>query len=140
AGRRRCLDHGRADPPNQGQEGARLGVGTWRARSSERLQPDDRAGRFVVDVEVAGCVDELLRSLANRLPVAGEHRAGEPVRARPIAKLERLVELAVRIRIDGEDGAEKLFAEKLEVRVGGLDHRWPDKPSDLVVALAARDD
>src|SRR5205807_9701135 len=53
---------------------------------------------------------------------------------------ERLVELAIRIWIDGEDGAEKLFAEKLEVRVGGLDHRRPDEPPNLVVALAARDD
>src|SRR5438105_8634001 len=139
-GRVRLLDHARADPADQVQEGARLVVRARRAGATERLQTDDRARRLVVDVEVAGRVDELLRSLADRLPVAGEHRAGQPVRACPVAQVERLVELTVRVGVHGEDGPEQLLAEKLEVGIGGLDHSRPDEPSDLVVALASRDD
>src|SRR6267143_1438338 len=122
-GRVRLFDHPWAHPADQVEERACLVVGTGSARASERLHPDDRAGRLVVDVEVAGCVDQLFGGLANRLPVASKHRAGEPVRARPVAQVERLVELAVRVRIDSEDRAEELLAEKLEVRVSGLDHR-----------------
>src|SRR5438874_4216099 len=82
----RLLDHAGADPADQVEERPRLVVGAGGAGATERLQPNDRAGRLVVDVEVAGRVDELLRRLANRLPVGGENRAGQAVRARPIAE------------------------------------------------------
>src|SRR5437868_10791452 len=86
----RLLDNTRAGPADQVEEGPRLVVGAGGAGATERLQPDDRAGRLVVDVEVAGRVDELLGRFANRLPVGSENRAGQAVGAGPIAQVERL--------------------------------------------------
>src|SRR5207253_4282249 len=60
-GRIRLFDHSGAHPADQVEERARLVVGARSARASEGLHPDDRAGRLVVDVEVAGRVDQLLR-------------------------------------------------------------------------------
>src|SRR5437660_8215766 len=140
-GRRvRLLDHPRTHPPDQVEERARLVVGARRTSASERLHPDDRAGRLVVDVEVAGGVDEPFRGFPDRLPVAGEDRAGQPVRACAVAEVERLVELAVSVAIDGQVRTKELLPQQLEVRLGRLDDRRPDEPSDLVVALAAGDD
>src|SRR4029077_3152496 len=69
----RLLDHARAHPPNQVEKRAGLVVGARRASATERLESHDRARRLVVDVEVARGVDESLRRLADRLPVAREH-------------------------------------------------------------------
>src|SRR3989440_2408943 len=131
-GRRRVrlFDDAGAHPTDQVQERTGFVVRARRARPTERLQPDDCAGRLVVDVEVARRVDELLGSFSDRLPVRGEDRAGQPVRACPVAQVERLIELAVGVGIDGEDGPEQLLSEKLEVRVRRLDHGRPDEPSD----------
>src|SRR5213076_3331113 len=46
------LDRARADPADQVPHRAGLVVRPGRARAAERLLPDDRAGRLVVDVEV----------------------------------------------------------------------------------------
>src|SRR5437868_11277169 len=138
--RRVCLlDHAWADPADQVEERPGLVVGAGSAGAAEWLQPDDRPSRLVVDVEVARRVDELFGCLANCLPVSREDRAGQAVRAGPIAQVERLVELAVRVWIDGEDWPEQLLTQQLEVWVGRLDDRWPDEPPDLVIALAAGD-
>src|SRR6266852_2017534 len=87
-GRRvRLLDHARADPADQVEERAGLVVGARRARAAERLQAYDSACRLVVDVEVAGRVDEPLRRLADRLPVPRENRARQPVRTGAVAQV-----------------------------------------------------
>src|SRR5256885_11319924 len=140
AGRRvRLFDHAWADPAYQVEDRPRLVVGAGRARAAERLEPNDRASRLVVDVEVARRVDQFLGRLANRLPVGGENRAGQAVRTGPIAQVERLIELAVCVWVDGEDRPEQLLAQQLEVGVCGFDDRWPDEPPDLVVALPPGD-
>ena len=60
------LDRPRADPAHQVQLRARLVVGARAARAAERLLADDRAGRLVVDVEVAGRVAQRRRRLDDR--------------------------------------------------------------------------
>src|SRR3989442_16022592 len=76
-GRRRVrlLDHARADPTDQIEERPGLVVRAGSAGSAERLQTDHGAGRLVVDVEVAGRVDELLRRLSDGLPISREDGA-----------------------------------------------------------------
>src|SRR5712691_13272394 len=54
------LDRARADPPDQVPHRARLVVRAGRTRAAERLLADNRAGRLVVDVEVAGRIAKLL--------------------------------------------------------------------------------
>src|SRR5229473_8061524 len=103
------LDHARARPADQVEERAGLVVGARCPRAAERLLPDHRAGRLVVDVEVAGGIDQRLRRGANRVAVACEHRPGQPVWARAVAQLQRLLELTIWVRIDGEDRAEQLL-------------------------------
>src|SRR5262245_21959531 len=80
------LDHTRARPADQVQERAGLVVRARRPRAAERLLADDRARRLVVDVEVAGRVDQGLRGGADRSAVAREHRSCEPVRAGAVAQ------------------------------------------------------
>ena len=60
----RLLDRPRADPAHQVQLRTGLVVRARRARAAERLLADDRAGRLVVDVEVAGGVAQRARSPA----------------------------------------------------------------------------
>ncbi len=48
----RLLDRPRRRPSAAGSAATRLVVGARRPRAAERLLPDDRAGRLVVDVEV----------------------------------------------------------------------------------------
>src|SRR5439155_16801317 len=74
----RLFDDPRACPADQVQERARLVVGARCTRAAERLLPHDRAGRLVVDVEVAGGVDQRVRGRAYRVAIASEHRAREP--------------------------------------------------------------
>ena len=59
------LDGARADPPDQVQLRSGLVVRARGACASEWLLADDRAGRLVVDVEVAGRVAERCERLAN---------------------------------------------------------------------------
>src|SRR5919201_557544 len=67
----RLLDRARADPANQVPHRARLVVRPRCARAAERLLPDDRPGRLVVHVEVAGGVLRL------RIDEGGHDRAEE---------------------------------------------------------------
>src|ERR1700674_4660781 len=123
------LDRAGAGPADQVQEAARLVVRPRGAAAAERLEADDGAGRLVVDVEVAGGVYEPLARLLDRRPLVGEDRAGERVGAGPIAEVERLLPLPVRVGVDGEDRAEELLLQEPEVGVGGLDHTvhpYPD--------------
>src|SRR5437773_5264836 len=139
-GRVRLFDDPRARPADQVQERARLVVGARCTRAAERLLPHDRAGRLVVDVEVAGGVDQRVRGGADRIAITREHSAREPVWARPVTQLESLLELAVRVRIDGQDRAEQLLLHQLEVGVARLDHGRPHEPPDRVVTAAAGHD
>src|SRR3954468_4371194 len=50
-----------ADPADEVPHRPRLVVRPGRARAAERLLPDDRAGRLVIDVEVARRVPEPVR-------------------------------------------------------------------------------
>src|SRR2546423_8273616 len=126
----RLLDDTRAGPADQVQERARLVVRSRCARAAEWLLPDDRAGGLVVDVEVAGGVDKRFRCGADRVAIARENPPREAIGARPVAKLQRLLELAVRVRVHGEDRTEQLFLHEPEVGVARLDHGRPNEPSD----------
>src|SRR5256884_9392313 len=104
----RLLDHARADPTDQVEERPGLVVGAGSAGSAEWLQTDHGAGRLVVDVEVAGRVDQLLRCLPDGLPVACEDGAGQSVGAGAGAEVPRLIELSVGVRVHGQDRTEHL--------------------------------
>src|ERR1700704_6686623 len=135
----RPLDRARAGPADQVEDRARLVVGARCPRTAERLESHHGTGRLVIDVEVARCIDQGFGCLANRLPVAREDRARQPVRARAVDELEGVLKLSIGVRVHGEDGAELLLLPQLEVRIAGLDHRGADKPPNRVVPLAARD-
>src|ERR671937_1597068 len=75
----RLLDRPRADPADQVPHRARLVVRARRPRAAERLLADHRAGRLVVDVEVAGRVAELFLGEVERAALAREDGTGQPV-------------------------------------------------------------
>src|SRR5262245_43692626 len=68
----RLLDAPHAGPPQQVHLRPRLVVGARGAAAAERLLTDHRAGRLVVDVEVAGGVAQDTGRLHDGRPVAGE--------------------------------------------------------------------
>src|ERR1700761_7095615 len=76
-GDERLLDRTGLRPPQQFERRSRLVVRAARARAAERLLADHRAGRLVVDVEVAGRVAQRGGRLDDRLAIAREDRAGE---------------------------------------------------------------
>src|SRR3954453_1989763 len=76
----RLLDRPRRGPPQQVRGGAGLVVGAGRARAAEGLLADDRAGRLVVDVEVAGGEAQAVLGPGHGAPVLRDHRAGQGVR------------------------------------------------------------
>ena len=84
----RLLDRARADPAQQVQLRAGLVVGARPAGAAERLLADDRAGRLVVDVEVAGGVAQ--RGRAPRGP--RRDRARRPRRSARTATCGRPVD------------------------------------------------
>ena len=77
----RLLDRARRRPADEVPHRAGLVVRARGARAAERLLPDDRTGRLVVDVEVAGRVAQALPRRSTARAVAREDRAGERVRA-----------------------------------------------------------
>src|SRR2546429_3789597 len=101
-GRVRLFDAPRARPADQVQERPRLVVGARCTRAAERLLPHDRAGRLVVDVEVAGGVDQRVRGGAGRIAITREHSARKPLLAPPVAQLPRLLGPALPGRVDPE--------------------------------------
>src|SRR5207249_4576902 len=133
----RLLDRAWADPADQVPHRAGLVVRARGARAAERLLADDRAGRLVVDVEVAGRVLELLVRILDRRSVAREDGAGQAVGRGPIDELERVVPLLLRIDVGRDDRAEELVAHRAEVRVLGLDHGRLDEEAFLVFDAAA---
>src|SRR5437763_7521854 len=136
----RLLDGARADPPDQVPHRARLVVRTGGARAAERLLSDDRAGRLVVHVEVAGGVAELLAGLLDRRPLLCEDGAREAVRRTAVDDLERLGPLALGVDVRGHHRTEELVAEEAEVGIGGLDHGRLDEVALGVVGAAADED
>src|SRR5689334_11842509 len=135
----RLLDRARARPPDQVPHGAGLVVRPRRPRPAERLLADDRAGRLVVHVEVAGGVSQGVGRVLDRAPVGGEDRPRQRVRRRPVDQLERVVDLLLVVDVGGHDRAEQLPRHQVEARVAGLDHRRADEPALGVVAVTADD-
>src|SRR4029077_4834964 len=84
----RLLDRARADPADQVPHRAGLVVRSRRAGAAERLLPDDRAGRLVVNVEVAGRIPELLPGEFERVALLCEYRSGQPVRRALVDEVE----------------------------------------------------
>src|SRR5215471_15655317 len=76
----RLLDRTGGDPADEVEHRAGLVVGAARPGAAERLLADDRAGRLVVDVEVAGGVPQAVRGIGDRGAVGGQDRAGQRVR------------------------------------------------------------
>src|SRR5262245_20170762 len=82
----------RRHPAHQVPRAARFVIGRRRAAAAERLSSDDRAGRLVVDVEVARRAHEALRQIGDDFAILREDRAGERVRRAVIAILDRFIE------------------------------------------------
>src|SRR5450755_3425293 len=74
------LDSPGINPADEIEDRARLVVGAAGPRAAEGLLADDRSGRLVVDVEVAGGETERLGGSSDRRPVLGDDRAGQRVR------------------------------------------------------------
>ena len=116
------LDRARADPAQQVVDRAGLVVGARGPPAAEGLLADDRAGRLVVDVEVAGGEPQRLGRLGDRGPVV----ARSPRRSARTARRGRpesstVSKSAVVVDVQGQQRAEVLGAEHLVGRVGA-DH------------------
>src|SRR4051794_17775749 len=135
----RLLDRPRADPADQVPHRARLVVRPGSTAAAERLLADDGAGRLVVHVEVAGGVAEHFPGLLDRLAVARENGAGEPIGRGGVDELERLLPAVVRIDERGHDRPEELLLEQPRVGIVRLDHGRLDEPALGVVVPAARE-
>src|SRR5581483_1573151 len=85
----RLLQGPRRHPADQVPPRAGLVIRPGSARPAERLLADDRAGRLVVHVEVAGGVLELVLGELDRGAVAGEDGAGQSIRRGAVDELER---------------------------------------------------
>src|SRR5690606_12765894 len=100
------LDRPRAGPARQVLGGAGLVVGAGGAAAAEGLLPDDRAGRLVVDVEVAGGEPEGLQGLLHRGAVVGDDGAGQRVGGALVDGLEDALVVAVLVDVHRDDRAE----------------------------------
>src|SRR5580698_5087791 len=102
------LDGPGVDPADQVEDRARLVVGAAGPGPAERLLADDRAGRLVVDVEVARREPQGVGGLRDRGPVLRDDRTGERVR-RDVRRLGHHVGvLRVLEDVHAQDGAEVL--------------------------------
>src|SRR4029077_17915987 len=100
-----------------------LVVGAAGPRPAERLLPDDRTGRLVVDVEVARREAQRVGGARDRPPVLVYDRAGQRV-GRDVGGLgDHLVVAGVIVDVDGEDRPEILGGEHLVGRGGALQQR-----------------
>src|SRR5690606_34562442 len=89
------LDHSWRDPPEQVVPGAGLVVGPACPGAPEGLLADDRAGRLVVEVEVARRVPQGLGRPGGGPLVVREDRAGQRVRGDPLRLAHHLLEPVV---------------------------------------------
>lgn len=114
-------------------------VGPRGSRAAKGLLSDDRAGRLVVDIEVARSESQAGWRLPYRLPVAREDGSGEGIGAGAVAEVENLVEIGIVVDVDGYDGAKQFLAHRSGGRVTGDDHGGPDEPTRRIVAGATDD-
>ena len=133
--RERLLDRPRAHPAHQVQLRAGLVVRARRARAAERLLADHRAGRLVVDVEVAGRVAQ--RAASPRAPRRG--RARTPRRSAHTATSRSTTSsvsshFVVRIDVRRHDRAEDLLAQQAIAGILRLDQRRLDEVALVAVA------
>src|SRR5579859_2151696 len=119
----RLLDGPGRDPAHQVLPGARLVVGTGGTRATERLLPHDRAGRLVVDVEVAGGEAQRPAGPVDDRPIRREDRAGQRVRRGGLGLPDDVLEARVVEDVYGEDRPEVLRGEDLVLRIRALDDR-----------------
>src|SRR4051795_3751280 len=92
---KRLLDGPRANPTDQVPQRPRLVVGAGSPGAAEGLLPDYRAGRFVVDIKVAGRIAQDRLDVRDGRPVAREYRSGESVRRAAVDATQHIVELSV---------------------------------------------
>src|SRR5437899_61140 len=89
----RLLDRARAYPTDEVPQRAWLVVCAASPCAAERLLADDRAGRLVVDVEVAGGVAQLFVGEIDCFALARKDRSGQSVRCAFVDQFERLAVL-----------------------------------------------
>jgi len=85
------------------------------------LLADDGAGRFVVDVEVAGGVGQGLRCVVDDVAVGRKHGTGQCVRAGGVHEVEGFLPAVVFEDVDGEHGAKDFFLHGGGVGVFGYE-------------------
>ena len=137
------LDRSRGGPAQQVLRGAGLVVGAGGTGAAERLLPDDRAGRLVVDVEVAGGEPQRMVSFGDGRPVLGDDGAGQAVRAALVDQAQRVGEGAgagVVVHVHRQDRPEVLGAERLIGRVLAEQHgRLHEEAFGVVVGATGGD-
>src|SRR4051812_49045396 len=101
------LDRARRDPADEVPHRAGLVIRAGRPRAAERLLADDRAGRLVVHVEVAGRVAEPVLGGLDGGAVLREHRAREPVRRAAVDEVERVLVAVLVVDERCDDRAEE---------------------------------
>jgi len=131
------LDGAGAEPAIEVQDGTRLIVGAARAGSAEGLLADNGAGRLVVDVEVACAVSKLVRGQFHRVPILGDHRAGEGVGGGLVDQFQGLLELVLIVDVDRQDRAKDLFAHGGVLGIVGFDDRGLNEVALRFVISAA---
>ena len=136
----RFLDRVGAEPADHVERGTRLIVGAGGTRAAERLLADDRAGAFIIDVEVTGGVAQGIFHLDDRRAVLREDRAGQGIGRSAVADGERLIQLVVIIDVDRNDGAKDLLDHGLIRRRLAADDRRLNEPALAVIIGAAGDE
>ncbi len=116
-------------------EGSGAGPG-----AAERLLADHRAGRLVVDVEVARRVPQRLGGLGDGGAVRGQDRPGQRVRRDVSGLAQRLLVRGVRVDVHGQDRAEVLGGKDLVGRVRAVQDSGTDEKALAVVGGAAGQD
>ena len=66
-------------PSQQVEHGSGFIVGSGSPAAAERLLVDDSSGRFVVDVEIAGCMCQALGQFFDVSSVVGENSSGQGI-------------------------------------------------------------
>src|SRR5262245_375814 len=93
------FDRAGADPTHQDHHRSGFIVRTARSRTSERLLPDDGAGRLVVNIEIARSKPKNAIGFGDGCPTCSEHATRQTVRGRFIDGGQRLYPLVFRIYV-----------------------------------------
>ena len=107
----------RAGPADEVQNGARFVVGTRSTGAAERLLTNNCAGRFVVDVEVAGCVFQRFFHFDERCAVLTPDCTGQCISGSGVAGFEGFIQFVVVVNVDGKDRPKDFFDHRFEVGV-----------------------